>query len=105
MCPSSSSCCSNWRKRWTLLFWDLVKPSRHHCEFGYMYNRFDPSSSSCTVCRRSGSRHIMSSSWTIELANSSSWLRLLYLSLTRLPSRSLMLALPPVVVELGFVDY
>jgi hypothetical protein len=27
---SSSSCCSSWCRRWTLLFWDLVKPSGHH---------------------------------------------------------------------------
>jgi hypothetical protein len=27
----ASSCCPSWRRHWTLLFWDLVKPSGHHC--------------------------------------------------------------------------
>jgi hypothetical protein len=35
-CLSASSCCSSWHRRWTLLFWDLVKPSRHHCKLGFL---------------------------------------------------------------------
>jgi hypothetical protein len=30
----------------------LVKPFGHHCGLGFVYDRFDPSSSSSTVHRR-----------------------------------------------------
>jgi hypothetical protein len=35
-CLSASSCCSSWPKQWTLPFWDLVKPSGHHCGLGFL---------------------------------------------------------------------
>jgi hypothetical protein len=49
MCLSASSCCSSWRRCWTLLFWDLVKPSGHHCGLGFLYVWLDFSPSSCRV--------------------------------------------------------
>jgi hypothetical protein len=68
---SASSCYSSWRKRLTLLFWDLVKPFGNHCGLGFLCVWLDPSSSSCSVRQRSGSRHAISSS-VIESAISSS---------------------------------
>jgi hypothetical protein len=85
---SFSCCCSSYRRCWTLIFWDLVKPSWHHCRFGFVYDWFDPSSSSCMVRGRSGARHRMSPSGSIESANCSSRLSLFDLSLTRLSSWS-----------------
>jgi hypothetical protein len=92
-CISASLCCSSWHRRWTLLFWDLVKPSGHHRGLGFLRIWLDPSSSSCNVRKRSGAQHMISSSGTRELAISSS--RLFDFSLTRPPSRSWTLALPP----------
>jgi hypothetical protein len=39
---SASSCCSSWRRCWTLLFRDLVKPSGHHCGLGLLRTRSVP---------------------------------------------------------------
>jgi hypothetical protein len=89
---SSSSWCSSWHRGWTLLFWDLVKPSRHHCGLGFLYDWLD-SSSSWRVCQCPGARHMISSSGTREFAISSS--RLFDFSLTRPPSRPWTMALPP----------
>jgi hypothetical protein len=61
---STSSCCSSWRRCWTLLFWDLVKPSGHHCGLGFLCVWLDHSSSSCNLCRRSGAWHMILVVWT-----------------------------------------
>jgi hypothetical protein len=111
-CLSTSSCCYSWRRQWTILFWDLVKPSGHYCGLGILHFWLDPSSSNCSVRWRSGARHMISSLGTRELAISSS--RLFASSLTRPPSRSWTLtlpasrswtlALPPTDRGLRFVD-
>jgi hypothetical protein len=93
-CLSTSSCCSSWHRCWTLLFWDLVKPSGHHYRLGFLQFWLDPSSSSSNVRWRSWARHMISSSGTRESAISSS--RLFEFSLTRPPNDHEHWPWPPV---------